>query len=424
MSMNIEKHVSIIGSCISRDIFGFNNDKEFIIDRFIQSISPISAASNRLINVDYQTVMNDIRDEYCNINFYKRNFALDLTGRTFDYLYEYSSDYLLIDMAGCRYDILENNKGELLTRIRDLHQEEILSDFCKKYKVSSFDKLIDSEEDIQKLMDEYIPRYFDMILKAYKVDQIILLETDAVDFCLKENGELIEFKKENSTSWKSRIQYGDNLAEQKLKGCHVIRFPSFVIGDVKHKWGSSRLHYINKFYKYAFQAINIIFDRLPYVEEKKKLDDLYNVYCHEFEDIFLKAVSKTLKQKSIVEFENIRFKKYNAYFQELLLNEDKLKKIINYMEKHNFRSCALYGITQIAVFLYDYLRKFKIDINYMVENGQGKTWKEIPCYSRNITNYPKTDIIIIADVISYDKIKEKIEKTSKIPTINIYELIS
>ena len=94
------------------------------------------------------------------------------------------------------------------------------------------------------------------------------------------------------------------------------------------------------------------------------------------------------------------------------------------MEKHNFRSCALYGITQIAVFLYDYLRKFKIDINYMVENGQGKTWKEIPCYSRNITNYPKTDIIIIADVISYDKIKEKIEKTSKIPTINIYELIS
>ena len=192
MSMNIEKHVSIIGSCISRDIFGFNNDKEFIVDRFIQSISPISAASNRLINVDYQTVMNDIRDEYCNINFYKRNFALDLTGRTFDYLYEYSSDYLLIDMAGCRYDILENNKGELLTRIRDLHQEEILSDFCKKYKVSSFDKLIDSEEDIQKLMDEYIPRYFDMILKAYKVDQIILLETDAdVRDVFEEDGNIV-----------------------------------------------------------------------------------------------------------------------------------------------------------------------------------------------------------------------------------------
>ena len=47
MSMNIEKHVSIIGSCISGDIFGFNNDIEFIKEKntagFITEASFIKA---------------------------------------------------------------------------------------------------------------------------------------------------------------------------------------------------------------------------------------------------------------------------------------------------------------------------------------------------------------------------------------------
>ena len=111
MNMNEKKHVSIIGSCISRDVFGFNQDSGYQIDRFVQSISPISGGTDSVSDIDYQRAINDIMGEYEISNFYKRNFALDLTGKAFDYLFEADSEYLLMDMTTCRYDLLKNAWG-------------------------------------------------------------------------------------------------------------------------------------------------------------------------------------------------------------------------------------------------------------------------------------------------------------------------
>ena len=44
---------SIMGSCVSRDIFSINDCQEYIINRFIQSVSPVSTSVSPVIDMDY-----------------------------------------------------------------------------------------------------------------------------------------------------------------------------------------------------------------------------------------------------------------------------------------------------------------------------------------------------------------------------------
>ena len=84
-------HVSVIGSCVSRDVFelcktadGYTKDENsYVVDRFVQSINPVSAVS--------APVRNDLADELIAssqmsraVNFYKRCFMLDVTKKWFD----------------------------------------------------------------------------------------------------------------------------------------------------------------------------------------------------------------------------------------------------------------------------------------------------------------------------------------------------
>lgn len=424
MSMNEKKHVSIIGSCISRDVFGFNQDSGYQIDRFVQSISPISGGTDRVSDIDYQRTINDIMGEYEISNFYKRNFALDLTGKTFDYLFEADSDYLLIDMATCRYDLLKNACGGVMTGISSLHHAEITSAFCRKYHVPEFTKVIDRDEDIIWMMDRYVPRYLNRILSKYDPEYIILLEAYAVPYYLLENAALAEYaNKELTDSWNVRIRHGYELACSHLDGCHIIRFPSCVLGDAKHKWGLDKLHYRPEYYEYAFQAVNAIAEKSPKEEERKKLDVLYDTYSRKFEIFFKESLSNTLRKKNNIESENKRLWKYNFYFQDLLLHEEKLERLANHLRNSGCHSCAFYGISQITVFLIEYLPRLEIAVNYVVENRSEKTWKGIPCYDRNLSDYPEADIIIIADALNYDTIREKLKGRTDIPVTDVYELV-
>ncbi len=216
MNMKHTNNISIIGSCISRDIFSFNGDAGYNIKRFVQSISPISAQTGG-VNEDYKTLSLAIESKYKIPFFYCRNFALDLTGRTFDYLFEEPVDYLVVDMACCRYDIWETEDGDIISKVDGYYHDEIVDEIFEKYDKSQSRKLINNDEKI---------------LEKIHVSKIILVETRAMTFYLQERQQIAEFSPAISDSWNKRIQCGFEIALKYLKGCHVIYFPQNMVGDV------------------------------------------------------------------------------------------------------------------------------------------------------------------------------------------------
>lgn len=374
-------------------------------------------------NVYYEKVISDIKKKYDIPMFYARNFSLDLTKNVFDFLFEFESDYLVLDMSCCRYDILKNDDNEFLSDVNAYHHREIAKMFCENYHKSFFSKRICNDEEILDLLKQYIPRYLDIILEKVPVSRIILIETRAANFYLNENGQISEFPRNIVESFDKRMQYGFHIASDYLKGCHIIRFPTNVLGDAKHKWGKASLHYTKDFYEYAYQAVNIIAQNKSFEEENTALCVLYDNTCTKLQKKFDDALLKTLRGKADTENVNARLWKYNHYFQDLLLNSEKLQNAIRYLQTNKIHSCAFYGLTQIAIFFIKYLKKYQININYIVESGGEKSRDGIPRFERSLTDYPQADLIIISDVTCIEAIREKLKQLTTISLIDVYQLL-
>lgn len=106
--------ISILGICVLRDIFGLHkNNGDYQIDRFIQSVNPISSVSKSMLQKNIGHEDEEIQDIFRGeFNFYKRNLLFDLNKTIFPYLSEVKSEYLMIDAGTCRFDLLRySDKG-------------------------------------------------------------------------------------------------------------------------------------------------------------------------------------------------------------------------------------------------------------------------------------------------------------------------
>ena len=112
-----DRHVSIIGCCVLRDIIGMGYDnnsipenKGYVVDRYVQAVSPVSAVQKTgILNDDITVNATGLlkSEDFADIkNFVKRNFELDCEKRVFDYLTEVQSEYLILDMADVRFNLI------------------------------------------------------------------------------------------------------------------------------------------------------------------------------------------------------------------------------------------------------------------------------------------------------------------------------
>ena len=123
-----KKHISILGSCVCRDLFEIPTSKtgesgEFIVDRFVQSVHPISAVSEPCEKTLLHFIKEVLNRSNLN-NFNKRNLILDADKNVFNFLKEVKSDWLIIDLTTSRYKLIFY-KDSILTYdvINQIHNE-------------------------------------------------------------------------------------------------------------------------------------------------------------------------------------------------------------------------------------------------------------------------------------------------------------
>ncbi len=423
--MEKKTSVSLFGSCILRDTLFFHSDENYTVDRFVQTLNPVSAVQTEKVfgNADVsESQAFKTGSMSRKANFVRRNFLLDANKQVFDYLFGCKSDYLFMDVACSRMPVIHfkrNGKERFLTyppQYIPTVNELVNEGYIPGDKL----KLIKSDEELFPLVEKYLPVYTEKILEHYPVEKIVLLEIYPVRFYLNNN-DISLFGDDRYRLFKCRISFCFEMTRKLLDGCHVIEFPDYVICDKRHKWGLDNMHYSAEFYDYVFAALNIIMrgnnDRITEERKLRKLKDEYSMlYYSRYEDMFTGKFRKLEKEVSL-------FTKYMNYFKDIASEPDKISSILNYFKDHGYHSCAFYGYTRIAQFYVDLFKKNNITIDYIIESSAKETVDGIPLIPRGSKSYPDTDVIIICDVNNSDNIEKSVRSVTDIPITNVYEII-
>jgi len=165
--MSCDKNITfnILGSCVCRDSFAFqDNDGGYKINFFVQNFSCLHALDEGL---ELDKTKYDSYNDSSLPNFYKRCIYLDVTKNIFNFLTEYKSDYLIIDISNVRSPYIKFENGPMVSYglkpyINKMIESDILPAIEDEY---TFDHM--PLKEVKKRTIKYINRIKDL----YKEDK-------------------------------------------------------------------------------------------------------------------------------------------------------------------------------------------------------------------------------------------------------------
>lgn len=400
-------HISIIGMCVPRDVFGMaDKEGKFVVDRYVQSVNPVSAVSASPLRKDLNIPGGDTDWIKAKSKFHLRNATIDLEKSLFSYVSEVKSDWLVIDFGCLRNNLFHFSDDTYATIPLMQTCPGFLTEGYLDEKRSIVSVLTMDSETLNRSLDIYIEK----ILDLYPQNQIILFESYAsywyVDkkrqSCYVDNVPIAN--KFNKIFRRSFIH-----AIKKMPHVHVVRFPSHVIADEGHKWGRSPLHYTHEYYQYAYEAVKIIVNSN---DESLEQFDLCRLQI-QYEEVFRKYApykEKFLSKWDIDQKRKGWMVEAKDWLKEFI-EDNRLQNLDNFVRKNKIKSVALYGLSDVCRALVSIFKSLEVKVDYIVENSMEnvKYYKEIPLISRDFKHYPTTECMIITD-LRVDKVRRKLEK--------------
>lgn len=401
------KRINILGCCVSRDSIEFNREK-YIVPRYAAFVSPWSMFSGKCEIPDWKIFQNDVSP------FTLKCLEHDAKLSTIDYLKEEKADWLLLDFADCRLNIVEwTAKGISLSysNIVKNNFNSFVEAFGNDYKtIKAYDLP----------WDEFIGRIdylLEQLLNIYPAEKIILHEFYCADMFIDKHRNLQKVK----FAWmKEYVERANPLfqkiythCEQKLEKSHIIRCPENVVADEINKWGLHNLHYHRLYYEYAEKAISVITRGFDRSTEEYRLATLRELYSEKFATLREKALCNSVRT------DRDKWRSYSDTFKSLVVKKlllpdsDICIPLLSAILRKGYQHIAIYGDTEITKVLCNILVGTVVTIDYIVENGD-KPIQGIKTVNRNLTQYPNCDLMLIADIASWPDIKAKLEKM-KVP---------
>jgi len=400
--------INIFGACVSRDLFP--KDTEYVIQQYVSFTSPVSLYQPKN---DRELTMEDLSCLGWGSAFAKRCMVLDHNKTSLAYLFQKKSDFLLLDFADVRMRMIKYGSNGYFTKT-NLHVKnpKIFDKLFSGYTIEELPPLEKIKECIQKLCYD--------ILEHYDVHQIILHEYYLVDEYLDKNGVIQKFKKlEFYHKLNTILKECYCLAKSILNGCYVITMPEHVVGYEKHIWGLHPLHYTKLYYSYAYAAVNHIIHTNSAVPESLKA---------EYSEALARQYQNAEYQKLLFDNKSLKASKdkllcYSKTFVDLLKRYDEtILAVKQKCEELHLKNVAFFGDFMISDVLAEILKKCDVQLDYIICNWDNHTAsKVIPVGEKT---YPKTDAIIICDIVSISKKMKYVEGKVDFPVYGIDEFIS
>ena len=401
--------INILGCCVSRDSIE-KNKNSYNICNYAPFISAYSLCNSKKINLNIDDLIKSGLSP-----FRARVIYLDAQNSVVNYIRECKTEWLLLDIADSRMDILAwPSEGIYITN--NSYIQEFLPKFRCLFPKSNPIIIKAWQIPLNKLIDS-LAKLLDQILQIYSPEKIIFNEFYRANEYVAVDGTLHKFTGstlEINKKWNNILKSLNEFAEKKLTGCHIIKPLTNSLSDEKNKWGLSPFHYCDDYYEYIEKSINIIINNNdPYVLPivLRELNSFYN-------ERFL-LIKSNAAYKNVL-FEKEKWKKYSYTFKTLIINnlilisDKNLLCLATRMLEKGYRHIAIYGDTEITKVLCKVLEnEAEIIIDYIVENANNPI-QGIKTINRSDTEYPDCDLMLIADIYYYKEIKAKLEKM-KVP---------
>lgn len=276
----MKKTVSVIGSCVCRDLFmGDKENFEYRTD--IRFSSPISMLAKPVdfIHIDFEHLTKKAMD--VNGNWFKKTLINDINKTAFEALQEKHGDYLIVDMVEARMNLATihwpNQDNSLIVSNSGLFRKHYRYNLSKNIMKGTNLEIT----RVASLSDEYweriIKEYSQKILSLFKESNIIMIRNMPASYYLDQNRCLKHYTAPSHCSEIFECQLLlPKLYDYFLKYCpniNVIDIPKFAIGDSNHIWKTNPFHFTNRYYEYLYKCVNAILEG-----NKSDLSALYNNY--------------------------------------------------------------------------------------------------------------------------------------------------
>ncbi len=407
MSENEPVTFNIFGGCVSRDLFP--EDTEYVVNQYVSFSSPMSVwkpKGSHTVNMDELGCLPFGK------KFVRRCFMLDSNKEGFDYLTAKDSDWLILDFADLRLDLIKYG-GDNYTTITDLvikNPKEFTANFGE-YERIPFPTVEEGLKCIEWFGKE--------ILKRYPAEKIILHEYYMCETYLARDGSVKKFDNLEHIRKVNKLLKAVNTRFYEMCGkkCFRITMPDGMVADEKHRWQLYPMHYLQEYYDFAYDAMNLI------VNEKKQVPEEMRRKCTKRIEQRLSKIKKIdlSKENARLEFDNKKMRCYALTINNMFKN---LRKITNnartFCEDHNLHHVAFWGDYIISESLKVLLESIGVKLDYIICDWNNHTCdKVIP----RTGDYPETDAIIICDVIMPKKRAEFVGMKTDIPVYFLEDII-
>lgn len=248
----------IFGSCVSRDIFRFVPDNEYIISGYVTGTSILSVTTpavpllERNIEIESEVQKQIILDDFLKIFFSK--------------LKKSNFDYLIIDFFNEKYDVVQLGKYSYISYFT--LSKELLN---AKIKLN-YDSNIIRQEDLLEEWHRSLDIFVNQLLLIVNPNKIIIHEAYLSKKYLDENGKVYLFSKEQLKEVKktNKILYLKYKYLKKLiKKAKIVKIKEKPLAFENHTWKITDLqsHYYDGFYRYY----NIIYKKIKFLQFKRSL---------------------------------------------------------------------------------------------------------------------------------------------------------
>ena len=282
--------VDIWGSCVTRDACEIGVKKGSItVNNYIQDCNfSVQFTPHILPNITKESIDSDI------IDFDKRNIVFDWNKTIISNLQKSDSRWLIIDPRAEAYGIYKITTSYGVEYISGNKIESVKKTLNKmgiEYELQSVDS---SDPCIKKGFEDFV----DFCKRKYR-DKIILLEVFETTVSQQKDGAIdyndyitryssLEQDVEKEASFNYR--FGENV------DCYFIKMPFNVIADTSHKWGLGPVHYVDKYYRFVYDSLMVIF------HDKNNVYKEINKLLRKYESIF--ASIRYEKKQSLSAFVN------------------------------------------------------------------------------------------------------------------------
>lgn len=131
------------------------------------------------------------------------------------------------------------------------------------------------------------------------------------------------------------------------------------------------------------------------------------------------VMGKNLKEKD--EWFNKIVSYYHLYNQWLSIRQQG-KSLVEYFEKNQYKTVAIYGMKELGERLFDELKDSDITVKYIIDKKADELYADIDIVTPDEKLEP-VDVIVVTATYYFDEIEEMLSEKVEYPVISLEDII-